>query len=146
MLQRIQTLLLFLATLALGALAVSPFLSVTQSMEGSGFFSDGIFDIHDHLLFMVLFSVALLITLFSIFSYRNRPLQLKLNTWSRWAVLLGYAALFVLLFLRENEVLTQGFRPGVGLFLPPVFWVLSLMASKHIKKDENLVKSMDRLR
>lgn len=146
MLQRIQTLFLFLAVLALGALAVSPFLTLPQPLEASVFFRDGSFDIHDHVLFMVLFSLALLLALISIFTYRNRPLQLKLNSWSRWAVLLGYAAIFLSLFLREKEALAEGFRPGLGLVLPPVFWILSILASRNIKKDENLVKSMDRLR
>lgn len=35
---------------------------------------------------------------------------------------------------------------GVGMFLPIVSIVLLVLANKAIKKDEDLVKSVDRLR
>ncbi|MDB4192329.1 DUF4293 domain-containing protein, partial [Flavobacteriaceae bacterium] len=35
---------------------------------------------------------------------------------------------------------------GIGMFIPSVVILFAVMANKAIKKDENLVKSVDRLR
>lgn len=146
MIQRIQTLFLLLAVVCIGALAVAPFLSMATTPEGSVFFADGIFDVHDHLLFMVLFGLGGLLALVSIFLFGNRKRQLQVNGWSRWSVLLGFAIAFSMLLVHEGSYLSGGFKIGVGLLLPPAFWVFSVLASRNIKKDEKLVRSMDRLR
>jgi hypothetical protein len=48
----------------------------------------------------------------------------------------------------QDSVMQSGVTPddGLGLYTPIVGLVLSLLAARFIKKDENLVKSMDRLR
>ncbi len=146
MIQRIQTLFLLLAVLSIGGLAVLPFLSSSQAASQSGFFSDGIYDVHDHISFLVIFSLAAVLALVSLFSYSTRKRQLQLNTWSRWLVLAGFAVVFALLFINDAAVLSAGFTPGAGLLMPPAFWIFSILASRNIQKDENLIKSMDRLR
>ena len=40
----------------------------------------------------------------------------------------------------------QNSENGIGLFLPVVSIVLVVLANKAIKKDETLIKSIDRLR
>lgn len=146
MIQRIQTLFLLLAVICIGALAVAPFLSMARVPEGSIFFADRIFDVHDHFLFMVLFGLGGLLALVSIFLFGNRKRQLQVNSWSRWSVLLGFAIAFSMLLVHEGSNLSGGFKVGVGLLLPPAFWIFSVLATRNIKNDEKLVRSMDRLR
>lgn len=100
------------------------------------------------LLGMILFSTIL--TLFVIFQYKNRKLQIKLGLLNI-LLLIGYIVL-VALKTREIEPFYAMFAPeselsyGVGYFLPIFAIVLNLLASRYIKKDEELVRSMDRMR
>ena len=86
-----------------------------------------------------------LISFTTIFFYRNRKLQIKFVI-----VLISATALLILLSVyniysvsREYEVsLKTGFR----LLIPPVMFLLSLLALRGIRNDEDLVRSYDRLR
>lgn len=90
-------------------------------------------------------TLALLIALVSIFLYKNRPLQLNLVKFGTYiqivALGFGTGVLFSLggfgIFLWQETI-------GVALLVLSLvmFW----LAGKNIKKDEALVKSMDRIR
>lgn len=90
-------------------------------------------------------TLAILIALVSIFFYKNRPLQINLVKFGTYIqiVALGFGTgiLFSLggfgIFLWQESV-------GVALLILSLvmFW----LAGKNIKKDEELVKSMDRIR
>lgn len=100
------------------------------------------------LLGLVIFSI--LLTLIIISQYKKRKLQLKLGILNM-LVLIGY---MILVVLKSNEIESSYllFSPSseisysVGYFLPAVAIVLNLLASRYIKKDEELVRSMDRMR
>lgn len=84
-----------------------------------------------------------------IFLYRNRPRQLRLTRMAAALVV----AVQVFLFITDNSVrvyLEQGERVehsyGLAFFLPLVMVALLFLAANGIKKDEDLIKSMDRLR
>ncbi len=84
-----------------------------------------------------------------VFLYKNRPRQLLL---ARTANLLTMAVV-VFLFITDNSIrayLEQGGRVestfGVSAGLPLLMIVFILLAEQGIRKDEALVKSMDRLR
>ena len=129
MLQRIQTIWILLAVL--GAL----FLNLTAQD----------FDILGGNLVINISTVLLILSgLLSIFSFKNRKRQILLNNFSIFinALLLGF-----LIYWLQN-------LPG-GISFPekgiePVFSVIAiiclLLANVYIKKDERLVKSVDRLR
>ncbi len=57
-------------------------------------------------------------------------------------ILLGFFVYQSLNVSREMAVSEK----GIGIFLPVVFIVFLALANKAIKKDEDLVKSVDRLR
>lgn len=88
--------------------------------------------------------VAGLAALFALFSYTNRVRQILLNRASilLQIILLGVFAYRFLTLSGEMEISEK----GIGVIFPIISIVFLLMANKAIKRDEDLVKSVDRLR
>ncbi|NUO03639.1 MAG: DUF4293 domain-containing protein [Saprospiraceae bacterium] len=138
MIQRIQTLfLLFASGAAFGALSV-PF----ASGSGSGLFADGVYMANDHIALIVCFAVAGALTLAAVFLYKTRKVQIRLATFSAIATLaaVGFGGW---LYWNSGAAAT-GWTFWLGL--PAVGVILALLARFYTQKDENLVRSMDRLR
>jgi ABC-type polysaccharide transport system permease subunit len=65
----------------------------------------------------------------------------------RLNILLNFFLLGLFLYQSLNvSGETQVSEKGIGIFLPIISIVLLALANKAIKKDEDLVKSVDRLR
>ena len=129
MLQRIQTVWIFLAIL--GAV----FLFVTGqdiSLFGSTPF------------ITIICAVMILVEFFSILSYKNRKRQILLNTISIFinALLLGLLAYWLLNLSGGIQFPEKGIEP----IFPLISMISLLIANVFIKKDDRLVKSVDRLR
>jgi hypothetical protein len=86
-------------------------------------------------------------TLAAIFLFKNRPLQLKLGYLIIALGILLPVASF-LLFMNESAALDASAEvmDQAGLYLPILAILFGFLANHFIKKDERLVKSMDRLR
>jgi uncharacterized membrane protein len=84
-------------------------------------------------------SLSILLSIYSIFLYKNRLLQLKIVSFAKLAVSLSFL-LLVLLPVKEGFVMYYG-----QFFLLVPFLVLFL-STYFIKKDEKLVRSADRIR
>ena len=137
MLQRIQTIYLILALLIAGVL---PFFLPLYTM-GSGqqvYFMQ-------NMVYATLFGLSLALSLLSILSYNKRQHQFVINRLNMILnlILLG---LFVYRSLNLSGETGMVSEKGIGMFLPIVVIVLLVLANKAIKKDEDLVKSVDRLR
>ena len=137
MIQRIQTLYLFVAFLMVG---VFPFvfpLWVLNNGKEYFFVTNSVYPI--------LFGLSTALCLVSILSYKKRQLQFVLNRLSLLLnlILLG---LFVYRSLNLSGETIAVSEKGIGMFLPIVAIVFLVLANKAIKKDEDLVKSADRLR
>ena len=90
------------------------------------------------------FVLSALLSLLAIIKFKNRKAQIKLNRFNL-VVNLYLLGIFVYLLLSlsgENFISVK----GIGLFLPVIVIVLLVLANKAIQKDEELVKSVDRLR
>lgn len=93
---------------------------------------------------IILFTV-LLLSLIAIFLYRNRKLQMKLTlgiivlTIAFIAVLIFYSVSIILKF---QVTLVLGYK----MFIPLLMILFGILACRGIRKDEELVKSYDRLR
>ncbi len=146
MIQRIQTIFLFLAVLAFGSLFYFPFAKTEEAYEQ--FLADKVYDLSDSSLLMILVVIGICISLFAIFFYRNRPLQVKLS----WIAVIMGVLIPVLagweFYKGTNEmgISQNDYSIGIGLFVPLVVIVLLVLAMRYIKKDEKLVRSADRLR
>ena len=129
MLQRIQTVFMFLALLTTGFYA---YLGFQMTI------------VPDCRLYLVGGSVASVLMLINIFLYAKRSLQIKLNI----------IAVLLLIILLGLSIYQNGFLSGekqfsekdIRLFIPFISIVLLLIANKYIKRDERLVKSVDRIR
>lgn len=146
MIQRIQTIFLFLAVLAFGSLFYFPFAKTEEAYEK--FLSDKVYNLADSSLLMVLVVIGICISLFAIFFYRNRPFQVKLG----WIAVIIGVLIPVLAWWElysgttEMGITANDYSIGIGLFLPVIIIILLMLAMRYIKKDEKLVRSSDRLR
>ncbi len=146
MIQRIQSIFLLLAALAAFALFELPFGSSDKEVAASMFFSDKTFDITDNLALLILFALSGVIALVSIFLFKNRNLQLTLGRLAIITNILGII-LGVVLFMQDSPNLNNTVpNEEMGLLLPILFLLFMFLAARFIRKDEKLVRSMDRLR
>jgi hypothetical protein len=137
MIQRIQTIYLLLAFVATGILPFFIPLWTLSNAETFYFMQNQIY--------VVVFGLSTTLTLLSIISYHKRQNQFvigRLNIILN-LILLG---LFVYRSLNLSGGTAAVSEKGIGMFLPIVAIVLLVLANKAIKKDEDLVKSVDRLR
>ncbi|MDI9256928.1 DUF4293 family protein [Flavobacterium sedimenticola] len=96
------------------------------------------------IVYIALFGLSTTLSLLSILSHSKRQQQFvmgRLNIISN-LILLGLLVYRTLSTSGETAVSEK----GVGMFLPIFSIVLLVLANKAIKKDEDLVKSVDRLR
>jgi len=143
MIQRIQSIFLLLAAAALLGLFGLPFASTAEPVTASALFADQTFNILDHTALTVLFIIAAVVCLLSIFLFNNRKLQMRLSLLGIFGALAG---LIVAGILYSQDAAGQTAQLGLGFGLPVVSVILTLLAYRNIKKDDKLVKSMDRLR
>ena len=135
MLQRIQTLYLFMSALCTGAL---PFVFPLLTIDGNPYFAQ------DYPAYLGLFAASTLITVWTIFKYKTRQTQFVLGRVNIIVNLILLGLFVYRLFNLYGEF--QNSENDIGLLLPVVSVVLVVLANKAIKKDEALIKSIDRLR
>ena len=94
------------------------------------------------LLIAVIIPIVSLITLFL---FRNRKLQMKaiLILIILVILLIGTSAYYILPFIRPGN---GNLIPVFRMFIPVINLVLCIMAYFAVRKDENIVRSYDRLR
>ena len=137
MLQRIQTVYLILALLVMGVL---PFLfPLWKEAAGNEFW------FMESTIYSAGFGLSTALSLLSIISYNKRQQQFVMN---RLNIILNLTllGLFVYRSLNLSGEAPVVSEKGIGMFLPIVSIVFLVLANKAIKKDEDLVKSVDRLR
>lgn len=137
MIQRIQTLYLIAAFITS---AVLPMLFPLWKVTG-----DVDFYFNENTIYTVFFGLSSALILLSILSYKKRQNQFVIN---RLAIILNLILLGLFVY---RSLTVSGDSPavsekGIGMFLPIVSIVFLVLANKAIKKDEDLVKSVDRLR
>ena len=137
MIQRIQTVYLLIALVILGALPfVFPLFTMSDGKEFR-FINDSFYT--------VLFGLSTTLTFISIMYFKKRQHQFVLN---RLTIILNLILLGLFIYRSLNlsgETLAVS-EKGIGMFLPIVAIVFLALANRAIKKDEDLVKSADRLR
>ncbi|WP_242926347.1 DUF4293 domain-containing protein [Pontibacter vulgaris] len=162
MIQRIQSVFLFLLVLSMVAMLFLPLWSKTDpatnqtliltawnlkpeqaqgdaaaSLPSQGTFAIGMLAI-----------AAAVLALYEIFQFKNRLNQMKMGLLNTLvlAALLGttfYYAMYV-----GNDMI-QASNPGEyepGFYMPILALLLNALANRFIRRDENLVRSVDRLR
>ena len=144
MIQRIQTLYMFIAAIASGVLIF--FLSLWKDVSGNEFLVLDLFGEGSFLMKMIplLFLLSAVLSLLSILMFRTRKKQFVLN---RLNILINLILLGVLIYhLLTLSGETKVSEKGIGAVLPVIVILFLAIANRAIKKDEDLVKSVDRLR
>lgn len=144
MIQRIQTIYLLLAAVLSGGLVFFVSFFINEDANTSN-----IIALLNENRFLIKsigigFFLSSALSVLSIFMYKTRQNQFVLG---RLNILINFYLLGVLLYESLNisgEASVS--EKGIGIFLPIIVIVFLVMANKAIRKDENLVKSVDRLR
>lgn len=140
MIQRVQSVWLFIVCILSVVLI---FVSVVNRNYETVFPFDLVFKIEN--------VIIVCLTLITIFLYKNRPLQIKLGYVIIVLLVLSVITMYADMSIALTEVVEQKKNlqtiKNINFMLCPVISiVLTLLAIRAIKKDEKLVRSLDRLR
>lgn len=160
MLQRVQTIFLVLVILFLGASFLFP-LWVYADSEGATLYELFNLKLAEYLpdsgtakaIFFPYSSVAMLtaacitIAAISIGKFNNRLLQMKLGALNAvlMAATLGLSVYFATDLMKTATADGTG-QYGIGLFTPAAAMLCNIVANRFIRKDEKLIRSVDRIR
>ncbi|WP_341215501.1 DUF4293 domain-containing protein [uncultured Wocania sp.] len=136
MLQRIQTIYLLIAAgVSAGLIYVFELWVASDDIKLFAY---------DNIYLLATFLASAFLSIISIFRYKNRKSQFMLG---RLNIILNFFLLGFFVYQSLNiSGETAVSEKGIGMFLPIVSIVFLALANKAIKKDEDLVKSVDRLR
>lgn len=155
MIQRIQTLYLLAIVALMVAAIFTPLAYFVAGAESYQLFAfslkaEGVEGAGQSTLYMgVIVALAALVPLITIFLYKNRLLQIRLCAVE--LVLLAGAEIFMAIYYYLSDRMfsmmefhTQGFR--IAIIFPLIALILDYLALRAIFKDEQLVRSLDRIR
>jgi hypothetical protein len=136
MYQRIQTVFYLIAALCCFLLPL--WLPLWENSEGKMIWTE------NEMLPLALFVAAGLLNFIAVFIFKSRKVQVVLGRLAILIifVLLGFFVYWSLMVPGEMDISEK----GIGMLIPVVPIVFSVLANKAVKKDEALVKSVDRLR
>ena len=153
MIQRIQSIFLFLAAAAVGCLffknvAFGDFTEPNQTLPAS---MDGYFNIYDNTTLLVMAGVAAFEAFIAIFFFKNRSLQVNIVGGMIFSLIILIGLAFWQFKEQSNQALSAAYKGNFNVsltgFIPLVLaFILAILAIRAIKKDEKLVRSADRLR
>ena len=86
----------------------------------------------------------ILVSLVTIFLYKNRRLQIKLCSWNLFILIVWYLAYVIMCLLFKGQY--DGFELKYPVVFPMISLILTSMARSAIRKDEALVRAADRIR
>lgn len=160
MLQRIQTVFMFLAIVAGVLIFFFPIAtyqsgtieffiysmnlenigSLAENLENTKYFGEWI-----TLPLSILQLLFLIILFINIMQYKKRMLQIRLN---RLSISLSFLVLagFAWTLINLTQMFQNDLGYGIGAIIPLIGIILLFMANYNIRKDEKLIRSADRLR
>lgn len=155
MIQRIQSIYLLIAALCSGLLLAAPLYNIETATATYQLFLGGMVQTNpkDTILTSqpAILAVGILLSLFPIiilFLYKKRQVQMRLAV---SAMMANTAMLLLLVGIVNKSIdhiteLHVKETYGFGLILPALSIVFLFLANKAIRKDDNLIRSADRLR
>lgn len=151
MIQRIQTVYLLLVT---ALLTTTIFLPVGSFLDSNGLLypfsplninlpSAGLnYTPWEQLALLVL---GALIAFATIFLFKNRKLQMRMCVFNS-LIIAGYYLVYLMFVLMSKGNTNADFQFSFGLCLPVISLVLTFLAFRAIRKDENMIKTAYRIR
>lgn len=147
MIQRIQTIYLFISALLIGSLMKLKFADLSVNNELYTFVAKGIYS-GEELLFngfaiFIFIPVIALLHFVVIFLYKKRILQIRILVFSM-VLLLGLFGLFFYFAYAGFTGAQVAFK--IPVVFPIVAAILDFLAIRGIGKDEALIRSLNRIR
>lgn len=136
MLQRIQTVYLLLAGVALILTATA--FAVWKTPEGISFYA------RESEVMLGGWLIAIVAVVISITSFKKRVLQMRINTFNMIYILLY--GIVILTDVYPFFELPESAQLHIAAFTPFTAIFFLALANKGIRKDENLIRSVDRIR
>lgn len=150
--QRAQTIYLTLVVIAMCLTLIFPF--AIYPYEGSDItfnlygVSTNAKEVSTWFPYYLVIGLIVALALFSITQFKNRKRQLNLGKINYFLILV----MVVMLFLDGSGIAKQlgigedTIRYQIGMYMPVVAFAFTFLANRSIKRDEDLVKSVERLR
>ena len=139
MIQRIQTIWYLLAAVVTGLVFTFDIYQATGNVVSN-------LTIGNDVVAIIIAAVAILLDLYTLILFKNRKRQITFNYLSIIATLSLFAYLYVSIDWRKEAVNIVDGHYWIGLFLPLISFVFLVLGLLGVKKDEKLIKSLDRLR
>ncbi len=151
MIQRIQSLYLFLAAVALGLIFIFPLANLSNSQDliifkVTGFSKFSILEKIPMWPILVINLLSLLLTIITIGLFKKRLMQIKLI---RIALMLNLGFIALTYFVYGDhlaKLIKMQINYEIGSVLPLIALIFHVLAMYAINKDERLIKSIDRIR
>jgi hypothetical protein len=145
MIQRKQSIWLLLAALLNAAVFLGANFSIETRIQNV--LQTNKYTVLQHLPSTLFILAAIVLSLIAIFLFRKRPLQMKMSL----IALLATMAYCFINWMRIKEIfannkMISNYSFGLATITPYFAIVFILLACLGIRKDEKLVKSLDRLR
>ncbi len=144
MIQRIQSIWLLFGGLCFLAHWLPNIIIATTRAEGPGVFTDMVYYSQESFILLLGSGVSGLLVLVALFLYKERIMQVLITAVAS-LIQMALGVGLPLYQLNHAGKIDQ-FTPGLGLWLTAAGLMFCWLATRAIRKDENLVKSMDRLR
>ncbi len=141
MIQRIQTVWLFLAAVCASLAFFVPFGTEftseinTENVQGIGM------NAINNIVVLIIVADIILCAFIAIFSFKNRKVQ---KAFCLIIVLLSLACIGFMIYLTEMKAENTSIR--LGIIAPILSLVFGVLALNGVRKDDKLIKNLDRLR
>lgn len=152
MIQRIQTIYLALAAVLVGLTFAFPFATYLLP-EGEVVFSaygvsENSSEVSTFFPYYITLALSMGLIVFSMLQYKKRKLQITIGRFIYLLLIVTIAFMFIDFpsLTTQFNVTNDAVGMGIGMFMPVAALPLVFMGNRNIRKDEALVKSLDRLR
>ncbi len=150
MIQRIQSLWLLLALISTSVMFFLPLAEIsTADADVYSLNFENIKTTTDNSVVHTAYSLAgligivTLLSFISLFLFKYRNLQMRICMFNSLLIIgiIALTAYFTYFVVKDSEAF-----PGIAAILPLIAFIFTLMARRAVKKDEELIKSVDRIR
>lgn len=97
---------------------------------------------------IIIWALSILISFITIFLYKKRSLQMKMISIAIGLVMVFMLLIFIYYTPKVEATLSVStdYAKCIGIYLPIVSFIFLILAYRGVRKDDKLVKSLDRLR
>jgi len=147
MIQRVQTLFLIISAILIGILFALPFAEIAKDavvylFNSKGILLDGVVK-QSGFVVIAIITIILAVSVFAIFDFKNRKRQINTILLN---IVLKLALLGILVFYSCFLFSGAQISLKVGMVFPLLAIVFDYLAISGIRKDEALIRSIDRIR